>query len=42
MVSYALDLENNRELRLGLNLSGSFRMELDSVYFSANDSMAMS
>ena len=40
MVSYALDLENNRELRLGLNLSGS-RMELDSVYFSANDSMAM-
>ena len=40
MVSYALDLENNRELRLGLNLSGS-RMQLDSVYFSANDSMAM-
>ena len=40
MVSYAMDLKNNRELRLGLNLSGS-RMELDSVYFSANDSMAM-
>ena len=39
MVSYAMDLKNNRELRLGLNLSGS-RMELDSVYFSANDSMA--
>lgn len=40
MVSYALDLENDAELRLGLNLSGS-KMRLDSVYDSAIDSTIM-